>query len=76
MDNLFIAMESVTLLMIWKLLIILLLGVYMVFAGLMAKQIGSMIRAVTIKDDFVIRILGTGHFVFAVLVFLIAILIL
>jgi hypothetical protein len=42
----------------------------------MMKQVAAMTKAVTMKDDFVIRILGVLNFVFAVLVFLIAILIL
>ncbi len=72
MDNIFVIFESITLLSIWKALILMLLGLYVVFAGLMAKQISSMIRAVTMKDDVVIRILGIGNFLLAISVFLIA----
>ena len=69
-------LESITLLSIAKVLVIVLLLVYVVFALLMMKQVAAMTRAVTMKDDFVIRILGVLNFVFAVLVFLIALLIL
>lgn len=69
-------LESITLLSITKVLVVILLLVYVIFALLMMKQVAAMTKAVTMKDDFVIRILGVLNFVFAVLVFLIAILIL
>jgi hypothetical protein len=69
-------LESITLLSITKVLVIVLLLVYVIFALLMMKQVAAMTKAVTMKDDFVIRILGVLNFVFAVLVFLIALLIL
>lgn len=69
-------LESITLLSITKVLIVVLLLVYVVFALLMMKQVSAMTKAVTMKDDFVIRILGVLNFVFAVLVFLIALFIL
>jgi hypothetical protein len=69
-------LETITLLSIVKLMILMLLSVYAVFAYLMMRQIRSMNRAVNVKDDFVIGILGTGHFVFALLVLFIALLVL
>jgi hypothetical protein len=69
-------LESITLLSITKVLIVILLLVYVIFALLMMKQVSAMTKAVTMKDDFVIRILGVLNFVFAVLVFLIALFIL
>jgi hypothetical protein len=69
-------LESITLLSITKVLIVVLLLVYVVFALLMMKQVAAMTKAVTMKDDFVIRVLGVLNFVFAVLVFLIALFIL
>jgi hypothetical protein len=68
--------QSVTLLDIFKVMILLLLAVYTIFALLMMKQVGAMTRAVMMKDDAVIRILGIIHFVFALGVFVIALLIL
>lgn len=72
----FLILESITLLSITKVLLVVLLLVYVIFALLMMKQVAAMTRAVTMKDDFVIRVLGVLNFVFAVLVFLIALLIL
>lgn len=69
-------LESITLLSITKVLIVILLLVYVVFALLMMKQVSAMTKAVTMKDDFVIRVLGVLNFVFAVIVFLIALFIL
>lgn len=69
-------LQAITLLGIFKVMLIVLLGVYAVFAGLMMKQIGAMTKAVTMKDDFLIRLLGLIHFVFAVLVLLVAIILL
>lgn len=69
-------MEDFSILTVVKLLIVTLLGVYSIFAFLMMKQIGAMTRVVMLSDDFVLRLLGIGHFVFAVLVMVIAITIL
>ncbi len=68
MNTLLVFLESITILSIVKLLVITLLVVYAVFALLMMRQIASMTRAVTIKDDAIIRILGLIHFVFAALI--------
>lgn len=68
--------QSVTILGIFKVMLIILLGVYALFAGLMMKQIGAMTRAVTMKDDFIIRILGIVNFGLALFVLFIAIIIL
>lgn len=74
--NLLTIVESITLLLIVKLLVVVLLIVYNIFAFLMMKQIGAMTRAVSMKDDYVIRILGICHFAFSILVFLLAVVIL
>ena len=68
--------QSITLLGIVKLLIVLLLIVYAIFAGLMMKQIAAMTKAVTMKDDFIMRLLGAIHFGFAILVLLLALILL
>ena len=68
MSALIFFLENITLLSIVKVLLLTLLLVYAVFAMLMMRQIGSMTRAVTIKDDVVIRTLGLVHFASAVLV--------
>jgi hypothetical protein len=68
--------QSITLLDIVKLLIILLLMVYTLFAMLMMRQVSAMTRAVAMRDDFVIRVLGILNFGFAIFVLLLAIFIL
>ena len=68
--------ESITMILVLKVLITTLLLVYVIFAFLMMKQVSAMTRAVTMKDDFVVRGLSLIHFVFAVLVLLLALVIL
>lgn len=68
--------SSITLLFVVKIMIVVLLGVYSVFAGLMMRQISMMTKAVTMKDDFIIRVIGIVHFAFALVVFLMALFIL
>jgi hypothetical protein len=71
--NLLSVLESITFLLIIKVLVVVLLIVYTIFAFLMMKQIGAMTRAVSMKDDFVIRMLGVLHFAFAAFTLLLAI---
>ena len=68
--------ESITFLGIVKFLICVLLGVYAVFSMLMMKQIQAMTRAVQMRDDFMIRVLGLLNFVFAIVVLILALVIL
>ena len=75
MDVITIA-QSITLLGIFKVMLVVLLIVYTIFALFMMKQVGAMTRAVTMKDDAVIRVLGLVHFIFALLVLVMALLIL
>lgn len=74
--DLMILFQSITILLVVKVLVVILLVVYMIFAGLMMLQIRAMTKAITMKDDYVIRGLGVLHFGFAVLVFLISVFIL
>ena len=69
-------LEKITFLGILKFLIVTLMFVYSVFALLMMRQIAAMTKAVTMRDDFFIRLLGTLNFCFAILVFLMAMFIL
>ncbi len=69
-------MQSVTLLGVFKVLIVTLLTVYALFAFLMMRQVVAMTNAVMMRDDYVIRIIGVINFVFAILVFLMSVLIL
>ena len=68
--------EAITMLNVLKFLIVVLLSVYSIFAMLMMRQIVAMTRAVAMRDDFVIRLLGTINFGFALLVLILAIFIL
>lgn len=68
--------QSITLLGIVKVMLVILLIVYNIFAGLMMKQIVAMTKAVTMKDDYLIRLVGVIHFGFALFVLLLAIIIL
>lgn len=68
--------QSITFLSVVKFLLVILLLVYSVFALLMMKQVGAMTKAVTMRDDYVIRILGILNFVFAIVVLLLSVFIL
>lgn len=76
MEQLLLFFDNFTILTLVKLLVVVLLGVYGIFAGLMALQIKSMTKAITMKDDFLIQILGFLHLFFAIMVFLMAVFIL
>ncbi len=68
--------QSITFLDIVKFLIVTLLLVYSIFALLMMRQVAAMTKAVTMRDDFIIRVLGILNFVFAIVVLLLSIFIL
>ncbi|MBP9670426.1 hypothetical protein KBD75_03435 [Candidatus Woesebacteria bacterium] len=68
--------QSITFLDVVKFLIVTLLLVYSVFALLMMRQVAAMTKAVTMRDDFVIRLLGILNFGFAIVVLLLSIFIL
>ena len=76
MDAALLFLSSITLLSIVKVLLVILLLVYAIFAFLMMRQTVAMTRAISMKDDYVIRILGVAHLVFTVLVLVLAIAIL
>lgn len=72
MNDILLFFDGITLLLVVKILLVTLLSVYAVFAGLMMRQVSAMTKAVTMKDDFVIRILAISHFVAAIVVLLLA----
>lgn len=76
MDKILLFFDGFTILTLVKILITILMGIYVIIAGLMVTQIGSMNRAVVIRDGFIMKTLGLLHFAFAILVFLMAIFIL
>lgn len=74
--NLITLLQSITFLGVLKFLLAILLLVYAVFALLMMKQVSAMTKAIAMRDDFVIRVLGIINFCFAIGVFLMALLLL
>ena len=76
MNALLTLVEGFTILTLVKVLIVILLGVYTIFAGLMMTQVMAMTKAVVIKDGFIMKILSLVHFLFAMLVLLLALFIL
>ena len=66
--DIFAFLDAFSLVLLVRVLIIILLIVYSVFALLMMRQISAMTKAVQMQDDFLIRGLGVMHFVFAVVV--------
>lgn len=68
--------QAITFLGILKVLLVLLLLVYSIFALLMMKQVSAMTKAIAMRDDFIIRVLGVINFCFAIVVFLMALLLL
>lgn len=73
MNEIFYWLESVTLLGIFRWLMLLFLLVYTIFAYLIVRQARVMTRAVSMKDDYVIRAAAAAHFVMAILVLVLAI---
>lgn len=76
MDTTLQLFQAITLLGVFKVLMVVLLGVYGVFAFLMMRQVAAMTRAISMKDDYLIRALATLHFGFAVVVLTTALVIL
>jgi hypothetical protein len=74
MNNILLFFDGFTLLTLVKVLIVILLGIYVIIAGLMVTQVGAMNRSIVIRDGFIMKILSWVHFVFALLIFLMAIL--
>lgn len=68
--------ENFSVLGLVKVVLIIGIAVYVFFSFLMMKQIGLMSKAVRMRDDYVVKILGTAHFVFSILVLFVAFLIL
>lgn len=73
--DIFALFDAFSLVLLVRILIITLLIVYTVFALLMMRQISAMTKAVQMQDDFLIRGLGVMHFVFAVVVLVLALLV-
>lgn len=70
--DVFTILDQVSLQSVVKVLLIILLLVYSLFAMLMMRQIAAMTKAVHMADDYVIRGLGVLHFIFAMVVLMLA----
>lgn len=70
MNTMITVLNSITILAVVKALSVVLMLVYTVFAYLIVKMAKSMTKAVTMKDDYIIKVLAAAHFVFVVLVLL------
>ncbi len=67
-------LDGLSILLFVKFLLVTLLTVYAIFALLMMRQISAMTKAVQMQDDYIIRGLGTLHFGFAVVVWILSLL--
>lgn len=76
MDKLLLFFDGFTIFVLVKILMVILLGIYVIIAGLITTQVRAMNKAVVIKDGFIMKILGLLHFGFALLVFLMAVFVL
>ncbi len=64
-------LDSITFLLIVKILLLVMFSVYGLFAMLMMRQISAMTKAVQMQDDYVIKFLGIAHFGFSIMVWFI-----
>ncbi len=70
--DVFTLLDSFSLTLLVKVLLVVLLSVYTLFAFLMMKQINAMTKAVQMQDDYIIRGLGALHCGFAVVVWVLS----
>ena len=68
--------ENFSFIGVFKLLLVVLLIVYGLFAYMMMRQIGVMSRAIRMKDEYIVKVLGVAHFAFALLVLVVSVLVL
>ena len=59
-----------------KVLVLIALAIYLVFAVVVVRQINLMIETVEVGFETPIRLLGWGHFLFAIGIFVLALIIL
>ena len=69
-------LDTLTILSFVKVLFVVGLGLYAFFAYLMLRQVGVMSRAVEMQDEYIVKIVGIAHFLLAIFVLLIALLVL
>lgn len=75
-DNWLRMIDDFSLLGLVKIMVIVGISLYVFFAYLMVKQISLLSKAIKMRDDYVLKILGMAHFVYAILVLFLAFVIL
>lgn len=69
-------MIDISVLGIAKAFVLFALGLYIIFALVITRQVGLMTRTIEVGMEFLIKLIAWAHFVFAVFVFLTALTIL
>lgn len=68
MNNLLYRIEDLSIFDFVKVLIVVGVVVYVFFSYLMLRQVKLMNRVISVRDEYLLKILGTAHFAFAILV--------
>lgn len=71
-----IPLTGITVWLIAKIFVLIALGLYIVFAGVVVKQVGLMIKTIEAGFEAPIKFVAWGHLLFAVGIFVLAIIIL
>ena len=75
MDDIFLFVDGFSPLILVKVLLVIGVLVYLMFALLISRQINLMGNAIRMRDDFVIKIIGFSHLVYTILVLIIVLLV-
>ena len=62
--------------LIAKIFVLIALGLYIIFAAVVVKQVGLMIKTIEVGFEATIKLIAWGHLLFALGIFIIAIIIL
>lgn len=71
-----IPLTNISVWLIAKIFVLIALGLYIVFAGVVVKQVGLMIKTIEVGFEAPIKMVAWGHLFFAVGIFVLAIIIL
>ena len=71
-----IPLINVSIWFVAKAFVLFALGLYIVFAGVIVKQVGLMIKTINVGFEALIKFVAWGHLFFAVGIFVLAIIIL
>lgn len=75
MNNFLVVVDGFSPLIIVKVLLVIGVLVYSLFALLMVRQISLMGGAIKMRDDYVIQVVGIAHLVYTLLVLVITLLV-